>query len=307
MKKSLVAVVALAMSLSACGQSNNTSTPTLAGANSTYPLTISNSGREVVIPVEPKQIISLSPTATENLFAIEAGSQVLAVDDQSNFPANAPTSELSGFTPSLEAIVALAPDLVVVSNDIDNIVSGLSDVGIPVIVQPAAVTIDDTYLQIAELGAVTNHARQASELIATMRSTIDSALATLSTKTSALTYYHELDNTMYSVTSATFIGSIYASAGLTNIADAAPDASSGYPQLSAEFIVAADPDLIFLGDIKCCGQTAADLGKRPGFAQLTAISQGTVFEIDDDIASRWGPRTADLVTAIVSAVTKAAS
>jgi iron complex transport system substrate-binding protein len=135
-----------------------------------------------------------------------------------------------------------------------------------------------------------------------MKSEIASAIALLPANTSDLTYYHELDNTLFSVTSATFIGSVYALAGLANIADAATGAESGYPQLSPEFIVSADPDIVFLADTKCCSQTAETLAQRPGFAKLTAVTTGSVVELDDDVASRWGPRTVDFVKAIVDGV-----
>ena len=119
----------------------------------------------------------------------------------------------------------------------------------------------------------------------------------------APTYYHELDDTLYSVTSSTFIGELYALAGLANIADEAdPDGEfGGYPQLSAELIVAADPDFVFLADTECCGQTAETLAARPGFADLSAIADGNVVELSDDIASRWGPRVVDLLATIVEA------
>lgn len=305
-KKLPVVVAVSALLLTACGQSSNTAesaAPTAAAVS--YPVTIENNGSSITLDSQPTSIISLSPTATEMLFAIGAGSQVIAVDDQSNFPAEAPTSDLSGFTPNLEAIVAKSPDLVVVSNDIDNIVAALTDAAIPVLVEPAAVTIDDTYKQIEELGTATGHSSDATALTTTMKSEIETALSTLPKSETSLTYYHELDNTLYSVTSATFIGSIYSLAGLTNIADESADAASGYPQLSPEFIVAADPSLIFLADTKCCSVTAAELAARPGFEGLTAITTGNVIELDDDVASRWGPRTVDLVKAIVAGVTKA--
>jgi iron complex transport system substrate-binding protein len=173
-----------------------------------------------------------------------------------------------------------------------------------VLVQPAAITLDDTYTQISELGTATGQKAKAEELGAQMKADIDSAIAQLPVEATNLSYYHELDDTLYSVTSTTFIGAVYALAGLTNIADEATDAASGYPQLSAEFIVAADPALIFLADTKCCGQTAETLAQRPGFAELSAVTSGNVVELDDDIASRWGPRTVDFVKAVVDAVTK---
>jgi iron complex transport system substrate-binding protein len=303
-KKIHVVVAVSALFLTACGQSSSSSVesaaPTAAAAS--FPVTIENNGTSVLIPEQPDAIISLSPSATEILFAIEAGDQVIAVDDQSNFPAEAPISDLSGFTPNLESIVALSPDLVVVSFDVDGIVAALTTAGIPVLVQYAAATLDDTYLQIAELGSATGQLAKADELTAQMKSEIDAAVAQIPAEAAGLTYFHELDNTLYTVTSATFIGSIYALAGLTNIADSAADAASGYPQLSPEFIVDADPAIVFLADTKCCGQNADTLAQRPGFEGLSAIASNSVVELDDDVASRWGPRTVDFVKAIVDGV-----
>lgn len=302
-KKIHVVVAVSALLLTACGQSETASTESAApSAVASFPVTIENNGTSVVIPEQPDAIISLSPTATEILFAIDAGDQVIAVDDQSNFPADAPISDLSGFTPNLESIVALAPDLVVVSFDVDGIVTALTNAGIPVLVQYAAATLDDTYLQIAELGTATGQVAKAEELTSQMKSEIDAAIAKVPAEAAGLTYFHELDNTLYTVTSATFIGSIYSLAGLTSIADTAADAASGYPQLSPEFIVDADPAIIFLADTKCCGQTAETLAQRPGFEGLSAIANNSVVELDDDIASRWGPRTVDFVKAIVDGV-----
>jgi len=302
-KKIQVVVAISALLLTACGQSNTTddmgvSSTTGAG----FPLSIENNGTTVVIPEQPDAIISLSPTATEILFAINAGDQVIAVDDQSNFPAEAPKSDLSGFTPNLESIVALSPDLVVVSFDADGIVAALTTAGIPVLVQYAATTLEDTYTQIAELGAATGQSTKAEELSAKMKSDISAAIAQIPSDAAPLTYFHELDTTLYTVTSATFIGSIYALAGLTNVADSASDAASGYPQLSAEFLVDADPDMIFLADTKCCGQNADTFAQRPGFENLSAIANNNVFDLDDDVASRWGPRTVEFVNTIVDAV-----
>ena len=302
-KKIHVVVAVSALFLTACGQSSSSSVESAAPtASASFPVTIENNGTSVVIPEQPDAIISLSPTATEILFAIDAGDQVIAVDDQSNYPAEAPISDLSGFTPNLESIVALSPDLVVVSFDVDGIVAALTAAEIPVLVQYAAATLDDTYLQIAELGTATGQSAKAEELTTQMKSDIDAAIAQVPAEAAGLTYFHELDNTLYTVTSATFIGSVYALAGLTNIADTAADAASGYPQLSPEFLVDADPAIVFLADTKCCGQTAETLAQRPGFEGLSAIANNSVVELDDDVASRWGPRTVDFVKAIVDGV-----
>jgi len=240
-------------------------------------------------------IVSLSPSATEILFAIGAGPQVTAVDEFSNYPADAPTvAGLSGYTPNVEAIAEFAPDLIVASAPIE----GIDVLGAPVIVQGAAVTIDDVYDQIAELGLETGHADEAAALIASMRADIDEIVASLEpTDGTPMTFFHELDDTLYSVTSATFIGEMYSTVGLQNVADAAdPDgASFGYPQLSEEFLVTANPDIIFLADANCCGQTPEIVAERPGWDAISAVQNGNIVVLDEDVASRWGPRVVELL------------
>ena len=269
----------------------------------TFPVTVTYADAETTIEARPEAIVSLSPSATEMVFAIGAGDQVAAVDDQSNFPAEAPTTDLSSYDPNVEAVIAEDPDLVLLSGDTNDIVAGLETAGIPTIVLPAAQTIDDVYTQIELLGTATGHVGNAAELVGEMQSDIEELTADVAERDEPLTYYHELDDTLYSITSDTFIGQIYALAGLENVADAADPSgeAGGYPQLSAEFLVDADPDLVFLADTKCCGQDAETFGARPGFGQLTAVQQGHVIPLDDDIASRWGPRIVDLLDAIVQA------
>jgi iron complex transport system substrate-binding protein len=137
-----------------------------------------------------------------------------------------------------------------------------------------------------------------------MQAEMSDLAASVTERDEPLSYYHELDDTLYTVTSATFIGEVYAMAGLVNAADPADaDGSSwGYPQLSAEYLLDADPDIIFLADTKCCAQTAAAIAERPGWETLTAVSTGRIVELDDDVASRWGPRIVDFLRAIVDAV-----
>lgn len=281
------------------GQSTTTSPdPVTAG----YPVTIAHGTGSVTLEARPEAIVSLSPTATEILFALGAGNQVTAVDSQSNFPEEAPITDLSAFSPSVEAIAAFDPDLVVMSFDPGDIESGLTALGIPVVVQFSALSLDDAYAQIEALGAASGHVGAATEIVSEMKATIMELGNELKEIGESLTYYHELDDTFYSVTSSTFIGEIYSVVGLQNIADPADAEGFGFPQLSPEFILEADPDLIFLADTKCCGQSAATLAERPGWDQLSAVSNGTVIELDDDIASRWGPRVIGFLEAIVAAI-----
>jgi iron complex transport system substrate-binding protein len=252
----------------------------------------------------PHRIISLSPSATESLFAVGAGKQVVAVDDQSDYPKRAPRTNLSGYTPNVEAIAGYHPDLVVLSYDPGGIVDGLHRVGIHTLLQSAPKDLNGAYAEIRQLGAVTGHTRTASRLVARMRQQI--ARIARSARRPKLTVYHELSPDFYSVTSTTFIGRIYKLFGLKNIADSADSSGSGYPQLSAEYIVAADPSLIVLADTRCCGQSAATVAKRPGWSGLTAVRNHAVIAVDDSIASRWGPRIVDFVRVIGRALNKIA-
>ena len=267
-----------------------------------FPVTISAANGEVTIDQPPQRIVVLAPTATEVLFAIGAGDQVVAVDEYSNHPEEAPTTALSGYEPNVEAVAAFDPDLVVVSDDLNDIVSALTVVEIPVIHLPAAATVDDSYAQIEQLGAATGHVGEAAQLVASMQTQIEELSASVPDTEEPLTYYHELDGTFFTVTSATFVGEIYGLVGLENIADRAEAAKDLYLQLSAEYIIDADPDLIFLADTKCCSESAETVAARPGWDQLTAVTSGAVVPLDDDIASRWGPRIVDFLEAVVGAV-----
>jgi iron complex transport system substrate-binding protein len=312
----LIPLAVASLALAACGSSSssnaaqsNDASSTSAGSSTTaaadaFPATVTAQNGAVTIAAKPEKIVSLSPTATEMLFAIGAGSQVTAVDDQSNYPKEAPTTSLSGYQPNAEAIAGYDPDLVVMSDS--SVLKELDKLKIPVLVEPAAATLADSYDQIADLGAATGHRAEASALELQMQTDIKQIVATVPHRPTTPTYYHELDDTYYTATSKTFIGSLYSMAGLANIADAAKDSSgSGYPQLSAEYIVQQNPTFIFLADTKCCHQSAATVAKRAGWSTMDAVKQGHVVELDDDIASRWGPRVVDLLRTIVDATKQA--
>lgn len=291
MRKVILLVLA-ALALAACGGTQPST------AISGIPSTTES------VPDGPGRIVAISTVATEMLFAIGAGDQVVAVDSLSTFPADAPVTDLSGFEPNLEAILGFQPDLVVLSYDPGDVVAGLEAAGVESLLQEASMTIVDTYAQILALGEITSRVAEATALVGTMQAEMADLAASVTQRDEPLSYYHELDDTLYTVTSATFIGEVYALAGLVNAADPADaDGSSwGYPQVSAEYLLDADPDIIFLADTKCCGQTAATIAERPGWGTLTAVSTDRIVELDDDVASRWGPRIVDFLRAIVDAV-----
>jgi iron complex transport system substrate-binding protein len=236
------------------------------------------------------RIISLSPTLTEDLFAIGAGKQVVAVDDQSNYPRRAPRTSLSGFTPNAEAIANYDPDLVLISYNPKGFASQLRDLGIKVVFVPAANSLKQAYREILRLGRLTGHGKGAGAVVRSMKTRLAAIVRSVPASRRHLRVYHELDPTYYTATSKTFIGSIYALFGFKDIADAADTTGGGYPQLSGEYIIQQNPQLIVLADTKCCQQTEATVAARPGWSTMAAVKHGRVVGVDDDVASRWGPR-----------------
>lgn len=271
--------------------------PLGASADDEFPLVIDTADGEISIEARPERIVSMSPTATEMLFAIGAGDQVAAADSYSTYPAEAPTTELSAFEPSLEGIAAEEPDLVVLGYPAPDVQQGMADIGVPVLLLAAATTIDGSYDQIAQLGVVSGNADGAAEVVAQMRVDIDEIIAAAPAGGEPVRVYHELDDTFYSASSSSFLGDLYAMLGYENIADAADPDGIGYPQLQVEQIIEADPTLIVITDGG--GYGPEDVAARPGWEVLTAVANANVVEVDDDVASRWGPRVVELLRAVV--------
>ncbi|MEY3414195.1 MAG: hypothetical protein RJA79_1070 [Actinomycetota bacterium] len=302
-KKSLVGVAGLFLltALTACGGSD-TSTETsvvetteTTSASSTYPVTVG----DLTLTTQPMRIISLSPTATEMLYAIGAGAQVVAVDDYSNFPTEAVAlgTALSGYEPNVEAIAGYTPDLVIVAYDAGGIVDQLKSLSIPVFMAVAATSFENVYSQIEQLGALTGNLENAVQLSGQMQTDIAAAVAEVQLPTTPITYFHELDNTLYSATSNTFIGQVYGLFGLKNIADGVVEGND-YPQLSAEVIVKANPDIIFISH----SETPEVVAARDGWGRLKAVTNNQVIALPADIPSRWGPRIVEFVRVIRDAI-----
>jgi iron complex transport system substrate-binding protein len=310
--RTILVAFGLALSLAACGSSDvsdRAATGDTGGSPSpeaqAFPVTVEGTNGSVTIERRPERIVSLSPTATEDLFAIGAGDQVIAVDDQSDFPAEAPVTDLSGYEPNVEAIAGYEPDLVVFATEPGDLGASLEELGITALQLDAAPTLAVAFDQIGQLGLATGHAAEAEALVDDLQAQVDELVAGAD-PSADLSFYFELDDTFYSVTSKTFIGQLFEQLGLENIADAAGKGSGGYPQLSAEYIIEADPDLIFLADTECCGQTPQTVAARPGWDRIAAVEDGGVVPLDEDVAQRWGPRVVDLLGEIAAAAAETA-
>jgi iron complex transport system substrate-binding protein len=312
----VAAAAACATALAACGSSASSTTAassTTSGAASAsaaaFPVTVKAGNGQVTLKSYPTRIVSLSPTTTEDLYAVGAGSQVVAVDQDSNYPAGVPKTSLSGLTPNIEAIAKYNPSLVVSSQNSGGLVAGMTKLGIPVLIEPAAASIAAAYAQIEQVGQAAGHAAKAATVVTGMRRQIAADVKQAGVSHQDLTYYWELSsNPFYSAASSTFIGQVVGLFGLKNIADKASKPSDGgYPELSQEYIVTAKPQVIFLADNQAAdgGQTPAIVAKRPGWSGIPAVQRGEVVGLNDDIASRWGPRLPALVGEIAQAVEQA--
>lgn len=261
------------------------------------------SSNGVPLPADPTRIVSLSGSSTQDLFADGAGKQVVAVDEYSTYPKNAPRTKLSGFDPNVEAIAKYKPDLVVISDNVDNLEQHLAALHIAVLVEPAPPTFNGIYPQLLALGQATGHAAQAAAAVTGMKREVASLVASVKQEKPPLTVYDELDQTYYSVSSETFIGQVFTMLGLKNIADAAAKGTT-YPQLSSEYIVASNPDLIVLSDTLCCGQSYKTVAARPGWSTIAAVKNHDVLTVNDTIASQWGPLFVDFFKQVAGAVRK---
>ena len=319
----MLAVAAAAATLAGCSSaSSGTSTATSSPAPNSpvanspapnsaagFPLTLTTASGKLTIKSDPARIVSLSPTATEDLYAVGAGKQVVAVDEASDYPTYAPKTSLNALSPNIEAIAKYNPGLVVAQADEGGLVAGLAKLGVPVLIEPTATSLDDAYAQIGQIGAATGHAAQATTVVTRMRTQIAADVRKAGGVHSNLTYYWEVSaNPYYSATSQTLFGQVIGLFGLKNIADAADKAADGgYPELSEEYIVAARPQLIFLtdNDPGDGDQTPVIVAKRPGWSAIPAVKDHEVIALNDDIASRWGPRLPQLVAVIAQAIEKA--
>jgi iron complex transport system substrate-binding protein len=252
----------------------------------------------------PRRIVSISPTATESLFAIGAGSRVVAVDSDSNYPASAPRkSGLIAYSPSATGIaIDYHPDLVIVSYDANKVIENLKKLNIHVVYQPTAKNLAAAYHQIATLGAVTCHRSAARRVIVTMQHQIVAIRRAAGAKAKGLLYYDEISAPPYeyAASSRSFIGQLFSLLGMRNITSD----PSGFPQLGPEAVIKANPQLIFLSDNQRLdgGVTAHSVAARPGWSHIRAVRNHAIYGLNDDAASRWGPRVIVLMRQISRAV-----
>src|SRR5690606_9787860 len=295
----LAAALTVGFLITGCTSTTDEATSPTPGTQEGFPVTVG----DLTLEAQPTRIVSLSPTVTEMLFAIGAGEHVVAVDEQSNYPPEAPVTDLSGFNLNVDALVTYDPDLVVISSFAGDLVPQLETLDIPVYVAPDNTTsMDDVYAQITELGALTGRVEEAEALVAQMESELTALFDRAPKREEPLTYFIEIDESLWTYTADSLISVLFAEVGLENIVD---EPGSISVQLSAEVLFEADPDIIFLIDTRY-GVDAESVAARDGWDALQAVRYGQIIELDTDMASRWGPRLVDLMADVVDVVSQVA-
>ncbi|HEX7023025.1 MAG TPA: ABC transporter substrate-binding protein [Trueperaceae bacterium] len=256
-----------------------------------YPLTVRDElGREVMLATQPRRIVSMVPSHTETLCALGACDSLVGVGMFSNYPAHVQSLPKMGGGlqgADIEGIVALRPDLVLVS-EYGELADTLARAGLTVYAGTPQ-TYAETYQTFLLLGRLVNRESAAEALV----TKVQDEVAAVEAKVAGLPrprVYYEVDPTPYSVGPASFIGTLIAKAGGDNIVTAD---MGDFPRLDPEFIVAANPEIIF-----AYGPDAAALAERPGWAGIDAVKNGRVIAVssaESDIISRPGPRLAEAV------------
>ncbi len=266
----------------------------------TYPLTVTDElGVEVTLSAKPMRVVSMLPSHTETLCAVGACDTLVGVDRYSDFPAQVqdlPTLGGSLEGANLEEIVALAPELVLVS-EYGELAGTLRDLGLNVYAGSPQ-TVQDTFAFFEILGELLDREAQAQALVADTRL----ELQEVERRTQGLdapSVYYEIDATPYSAGPGSFIGTLIQTAGGDNIVSAE---QGDFPQLEPEYIVAANPEIVILGNAPS-GESMETLAARPGFGSLSAVQSGRVVELSEEqvnIINRPGPRIAEAAKLLAS-------
>jgi len=275
---------------------------TTAARATSYPLTVTDdAGRAVTVARRPQRIVSLAPSNTEILFALGLADRVVGVDKYSNYPpAAAQKPQIGDYSSTnLEQVLATEPDLILAAGITSrDVISAFESRGLTVVVLNPP-TLDGVFGNISLLGQVAD----VNGAAATVRGNLESRLATLTARLATAStkprVFFELDATQFfTVGPKSFIDDLIGRAGGANIA---ADAATAYPKLTAEQIIAKDPEVIVLSD-EGYGATVASVGTRPGWAGISAVKGGRIVAIDPDLTNRPGPRILDALEQLARAI-----
>lgn len=310
-RKILVLTLLLALFITGCGPAStptevpapvSTEIPATEAPSSSAEIQLTDGlGRSVVLKEAAQRIISLAPSNTEILFAIGAGSQMVGRDSLSDYPAeSANVTDIGSAYEALntEMIISLKPDLIIAAEiNTPEQVKELEDLGLTVYYLNNPHTLEELYDNLQIVAQLTGREAETTALIDSLKARVAAVDEKIAPLSSRISIFYEIDGTdpakPYTAGKDTFITLLIERAGGYNIAADI----EGYPQLSLEQVVAADPAFILLGDA-AYGVTPESIATRPGWENLSAVKNGQVFPFDDNLLSRPGPRLVDGLEAL---------
>jgi iron complex transport system substrate-binding protein len=258
-------------------------------------------GRRVVIKSEPRRIVSLAPSLTETLFALGLGARVVGVTSYCDYPAEARAKEKVGDTlrPNLERLIALKPDLVLVttSSQLENLTRQLDQLSIPVYVTNPR-TVADVVASIRRLGDVTGARDRAAALADEMKRRVDAVKKQVAGREPPRVLYVLQNSPLITAGRGTFINDLILLAGGKSISG---EETADYPQFSREAVIARAPEVIIIPESHGTELVNEDAVRRD-FAATPAVKLNRVARINPDLIDRPGPRLAEGLDAVAHAL-----
>lgn len=259
-----------------------------------YPLIITDgTGEELTLSSEPKRIVSLIPSLTETLYAIDAGARVVGVTSYDNYPAEAQLNAEYVFedalNPNLEQIIALNPDLIVMGPYNEELTEKIRSLNIPVAKYDPQ-NIDQVYQTIEGLGMITNKNDMAFELVSTMKEKEEAIIekTKVISDNERVNVWVEIAQDYWTAGKGTFIDELVTKAGGINIVN-----ENGWIQYSEEQIIASNPEVIITTYGYYDPNAVDNVYTRTGWQSIDAVVNKSVVNINDDLVNRPGPRIID--------------
>jgi iron complex transport system substrate-binding protein len=274
--------------------------PPLAAEPTAFPLTITDdAGRQVTIERSPTRIVSIAPSNTEMLFALGLDERIVGVDSYSTYPPEAEQKPQVGsyLEPDLERVVAAEPDLILATEaHLGTVLPELDALGLPtVVIEPT--DLDEVFSGMLLVGTIADTSPQAKQVVCELQARVDAVTAAVAGAPRPRVFF-ELSPDLYTAGPGSFVDDLISRAGGDNVAAGAAEL---WPQLSAEAVVSADPQVILLADHEA-GVTAEQVAARPGWQNVSAVQQGRIVSLDSDLVARPGPRVVDGLEAIAAAL-----
>lgn len=256
-------------------------------------------GRRIELPAPPQRIVTLLPSATETVCALQACDRLVATDRFSDWPASVRSlPKVGGLedTP-IERVVALKPDLVIAAVS-SRAVDRLEALGLRVAtLEPRSLA--DTERVIRQVAAVLDRPADGAALWQQLQARINAAAARVPAAVRGQRVYFEVAASPYAAGEASFVGETLARLGMANIV---PAAMGPFPKLNPEFVVRARPDIVMAS-----ARAVAEMPQRPGWAALAALRQGRHCGFANEryeMLVRPGPRLADTAEALADCLVR---